>query len=128
MIAIGKTYGLRRIRIPAEPPGVMKRCGERAGFSDHALYGWSKILKIQARGLAHHDHVFGLKWSGHMTLPRVQKLLRHLPVGSSEIYFHPATVSDAALAALMPGYEHAGEMQTLLDLRQSSDAITRQPA
>jgi len=121
MIAIGKTYGLRRIRIPAEPPGVMKRCGERPGVSDYALYAWTRILKIQARGLAHHDHVFGLQWSGHMTLPRVQNLLRHLPPGSAEIYFHPATYSDAALAALMPGYEHAAELHTLL-------ALSAQPA
>ena len=41
MIAVGREFGLHRIRVPAEPPGVMKLCGERVGFADYALYHWS---------------------------------------------------------------------------------------
>lgn len=117
MIKIGREFGLNRIRIPAEPPSVMKRCGETPTLADHALYAWTRLLRFQARHLTTNDHVFGLKWSGHMTLPRLQKLLPNLPAGASEIYFHPAVARDAALQALMPDYEHEAELQTLLSLK-----------
>ena len=50
-----------------------------------------------------------------MTTERVHRLLSALPDGVSEIYFHPATERDAALDRLMPDYEHAAELATLLD-------------
>ena len=49
-----------------------------------------------------------------MTEPRVLRLLANLPEGSSELYFHPAARRDAALAALMPEYEHVAEQAALL--------------
>jgi hypothetical protein len=52
-----------------------------------------------------------------MTADRVHRLLRELPDGDSEIYFHPAVARDAALTRLMPDYEHAAELATLLDLK-----------
>lgn len=64
----------------------------------HALlYHWTRLLRRQARttGLATNDHCFGLTWSGHMTLPRLHRLVAELPDGSSEIYFHPAAARDA---------------------------------
>jgi hopanoid biosynthesis associated protein HpnK len=118
MIDIGRKYGLTRIRVPAEPPAILKACGETPTIADHALHAWTKILRAQARhaGLATTNHVFGIKWSGHMTTERVKKLLENLPAGSSEIYFHPATCRDEPLHLLMPNYEHEAEHQTLLDL------------
>ena len=118
MIRIAKLHGLTRLRVPAEPPAVLKSCGAVPNLGDHALFHWSKLLRRQARraGLATTDHVFGLKWSGHMTTDRVTTLLRHLPPGSSEIYFHPAASRDATLIRLMPNYEHEAELGTLLQL------------
>lgn len=118
MIRIGQAYGLKRVRVPAEPPAVLALCGWRAGVGDRALYQWTNILRRQARvaGMAADDHCFGLAWSGHMTLERVRRLLGHLPDGSSEIYFHPAVRRDAALERLMPDYEHEAELETLLRL------------
>ncbi len=118
MMTIGKDYGLARIRVPAEPPAVLAACGARPGLADFALYAWSFLLRAQARraGIAAMDHVFGIKWSGHMTAPRVQTLLKNLPPGSSEIYFHPASSRDETLETLMPDYEHEAELQALLSL------------
>ena len=120
MIRIGKSHGLTRLRVPAEPPAVLKACGAATTFGDHALFHWSKLLRRRVRraGLIATDHVFGLKWSGHMTADRVRRLLTHLPPGSSELYFHPATSRDAALIRLMPDYEHEAELKTLLQLGQ----------
>ena len=99
MLQIGAEFGLRSVRVPAEPPAVLARCGTRVGFGAHALYQWTRVLRWQARaaGMITNDYCFGLAWSGHMTAERVHCLLRELPDGDSEIYFHPAVARDAAL-------------------------------
>jgi hopanoid biosynthesis associated protein HpnK len=114
MIEVGRKYGLKRLRIPAEPPAVMAACGEKIGFGDRALYAWTKLLRWQARGLEVPDQVFGIKWSGHVTRERIEKLLPLLPEGRTEIYTHPATMRDDALVKLMPDYEHVAEFEALL--------------
>jgi hopanoid biosynthesis associated protein HpnK len=118
LIDIGREFGLRTVRIPAEPPMVLARCGTRVGLGGQALYHWTRLLRRQAHraGIATSEHCFGLAWSGHMTADRVHRLMAELPDGVSEIYFHPATARDAALRRLMPDYEHEAELETLLDL------------
>lgn len=117
MIRIGREFGLNRIRIPAEPPAVMARCGTTTGFGDRILYRWTNILRRQAHaaGIATNDHCFGLAWSGHMTSNRIRRLLPELPDGDSEIYFHPAARRDSLLDQLMPDYEHEAELAALLE-------------
>lgn len=118
LIAAGRAHGLRRMRVPAEPPGVMVPLGVRGG---RLLYGWSELLRAQVRraGMSAPDAVFGLAWSGGMTAARVRRLLEELPAvlaeGDIELYFHPATRRDALLDRLMPGYDHEGELRALLD-------------
>ncbi|MBV8523183.1 MAG: hopanoid biosynthesis-associated protein HpnK [Acetobacteraceae bacterium] len=117
LIDIGREYGLRAVRIPAEPPRVLARCGARPSFGDRALYAWTRWLRRYASraGLEMTDACFGLLWSGHMTAERISCLLAHLPPGTSEIYFHPATRKDPCLQALMRGYEHQAELAALMD-------------
>jgi hopanoid biosynthesis associated protein HpnK len=117
MIGIGREFGLRSVRVPAEPPATLALAGTRAGIGGRALYAWTRLLRHQARaaGMTTNDHCFGLAWSGHMTRERVRRLLDHLPDGLSEVYFHPATERDAVLDRLMPDYEHEAEFATLLD-------------
>jgi hopanoid biosynthesis associated protein HpnK len=117
MLRIGASFGLPAIRVPAEPPDVLTRCGTPVGLGDRILYHWTRLLRRQAHaaGVATNDHCFGLAWSGHMTADRVRTLIRHLPDGHSEIYFHPAAERDALLRRLMPDYEHEAELAALLD-------------
>jgi len=117
MIAIGREFGLRSVRVPAEPPSVLARCGTSVGFGDRALHLWTRLLRGQVRraGMAAADHCFGLAWSGHMTPERVLRLVAALPDGTNEIYFHPGVEQDATLHRLMPDYEHGAELETLLD-------------
>ena len=114
MIEVGRKYGLRRLRVPAEPPDVMAALGERVGLAERALYVWTRLLRWQARGLEVPDQVFGIKWSGHMTRERIERLLPLIPPGRTEIYTHPATCRDQALMTLMPDYDHVGEFEALL--------------
>lgn len=117
LLRIGREFGLRSVRIPNEPPAVLARCGTRVGVGGRALYAWTALLRQQAlsAGIETNDYCFGLAWSGHMTAARVQALLREMPDGVSEIYFHPATGRDALVRRLMPDYEHEAELAALLD-------------
>ena len=119
LISAGRQHGLRRVRVPAEPPSVIAACGDTAAAGDRAIHAWTRILRRRARraGLATDDHCFGLRWTGAMTADRLLALAPHLPSGSSEIYLHPATHHDALLARLMPAYRHADELAALLDPR-----------
>ncbi len=114
MIEIGREYGLRAIRVPAEP---FIEGGPRQTLGDRALRRWCGVLRRQARraGMVVPDQVLGLGWTGHMTPSRTQHLLDRLPPGLSEIYFHPAASRDTLLERLMPAYEHAAELAALLE-------------
>jgi hopanoid biosynthesis associated protein HpnK len=116
MIRIGKDFGLTRTRVPAEPPAVLRACGAKPRLADYALYAWSFLLRAQTRraGITAPDHVFGIHWSGRMTVEKLTALLENLPPGASEIYMHPATNRDATLTRLMPDYQHEAEFQALL--------------
>ncbi len=122
MIEAGRAHGLRRLRVPAEPPAVLAACGARVGPGARALYRWTGQLRRAARraGLATPDHCFGLHWTGAMTADRLLTLAAHLPPGESEIYLHPAAGRDSALMRLMPHYRHTDELAALLDPRVKS--------
>ncbi len=115
LLGIGRAYGLRAVRVPAEP-----------GLDGHAgawaLRAWTRILRRQVRraGMRTTDRCYGLAWSGAMTADRVQALLADLPGGTSEIYFHPAAGRDEAIRRLMPSYRHEEELAALLDPRTRS--------
>jgi hopanoid biosynthesis associated protein HpnK len=117
LIDTGRRYGLPRIRVPAEPPAVMRACGEQPGLGAWALHAWTQVLRRQVRRAGMHadDQVFGITWTGHVTAPRLRLLLELLPDGSSEIYAHPAVRQDTTLRRLMPDYDPAGELAALCD-------------
>jgi len=117
MVDIGRRFGLRAIRVPAEPPHIMRRCGEPVGIGAQALYRWSGILRRQAAagGLVTNDRIFGIAGSGAMTAERIIRYVAALPAGTTEIYLHPAAQPDPVLRALMPAYRHEAELAALLD-------------
>jgi chitin disaccharide deacetylase len=126
VIAIGARYGLRGLRVPIEPAGVL------AGIEPSArrwpvdpATAWAALLGRRARraGLRSPDAVFGLAWSGAMTEPRFCGLLHHLSEGCTEIYMHPAT-SDR-FEGHAPGYRYADELAALI--APASIAAARRP-
>ena len=121
MIRIGREFGLRAIRVPAE----RAHSGQSRAIGDRALYAWTSVLRRQAKraGLITNDAIIGLAATGHMTPATVQSLVDDLPHGVSEMYFHPALHSDEALRALMPEYEHSEEFQALLATRLPKDVV-----
>ncbi len=95
MIAIGRRYGLKALRLPYEPAAPLAGAGDwrASGFAAGALRAWSGRLRrrIAEAGLVTSDQLFGLAWSGGFTEQRLLALLPLLPRGVSEIYAHPAT-------------------------------------
>ena len=116
LIDIGREYGLRAVRVPAEQ-GVWR------GFGDRALRAWTGVLRRQARraGMLTNDSILGLGDTGHMTPACVRAMLARLPDGVTEFYFHPATAQDDMLRRHMPTYEHTAELAALLTLRPPPD-------
>jgi hopanoid biosynthesis associated protein HpnK len=115
VVEIGRAYGMRAVRLPAEPAQALRRAFPGEPYRAPA---WRPVIaalrrRLRRAGLASNDHVFGIAWSGAMVEERVLGLLPHLPPGVSEIYFHPATRQTAALAAAMPGYRHTEELLAL---------------
>jgi len=116
IMAIGKKFGARAIRVPAEPVSIVRAIDPSvAALSPFLLGQWAKVLRSQARraGMVTSDAVFGLAWSGAMTRARVKGLLDRLPPGVIEIYAHPATAD--AFAGHAPGYRYADELAALTD-------------
>ena len=111
---IGSSYGLRAVRVPAEPVDILNRIETgRKHRRDWLTTPWTALLKarVRRRSLTAADQVFGLAWSGAMIEQRVAGLLRHLPSGVSEIYFHPAT--SCAFAGAANGYRYTDELAAL---------------
>jgi chitin disaccharide deacetylase len=114
VLAIGQRYGMSAVRVPWECPGMLTRIEPSVRHRRNRLAGpWSATLRmrLRRRGLTAPDQVLGIAWSGAMSEERVAGILRHLPDGITEIYFHPATVDSFAGAA--SGYRYAEELAAL---------------
>jgi chitin disaccharide deacetylase len=127
IIEIGRDYGMKAVRVPAEPVEALRRAFPQERYPTPLYQPWVERLRrrLRSAGLRVNDHVFGLAWSGEMTEERVLRLLPCLPEGVSEIYFHPATLRTEWLAAAMPGYRHSDELAALLSpaVRQRIGAL-----
>lgn len=117
LVQEGREYRLPAVRVPQEPAAVLARLGEPPGVGARLLAHWTRVLRSQCRraGVRTNQWCFGIAWSGHMRAERIARLAAVLPLGLSEIYFHPAGRRDAAFARLMPDYEPEAELAALLD-------------
>lgn len=120
IVRIGREYGLRAVRVPYEPPiaawkgsreGLLRRLLAAAG-----LRPWSRLMERRARreGLFCNDYVFGMHDTGGLTTERVLRLIRHLPDGVSEIYFHPTLRDDRQAGPFPAHYRGEDELAALL--------------
>ena len=125
MIAIGARYGMRAVRLPAEPISTVRAIDPSAsGILPAVTRPWTSLLgqRLRRAGLLVPARVFGLAWTGAMTEGRIAALLDRLPEGLTEIYTHPATGSGFEGAA--PGYRYTDELAGLLGSR-TRDAVAR---
>lgn len=127
ILTVGRAFGMKAIRAPIEPRGVLARIEPKTNRFDVTRI-WAVLLRNRMRkaGLLVPDQVFGLAWSGALELERLHGLITHLPDGLTEIYAHPATGPYPGSA---PGYAYRDELAALTDGlakgRVRRDGITR---
>jgi hopanoid biosynthesis associated protein HpnK len=112
IIAVGRDFGLKAVRLPAEPGMAWW------------LAPWVGLMRarLDHAGLAHNDHIFGMAATGAMDEHTLLNVLERLPSGLTEIYAHPATRHH--LTPAMRDYRHSDELAALLSPRVQ-DAIAR---
>lgn len=119
ILAIGRDYGLRAIRVPYEPASVLYQAAPAEQIAPLLYSPWVRALRARLRraGVFVNDFVLGLRWSGAMTPERVDRLLTVLPPGVTELYLHPATRRTPVLAQAAPGYRYEAEYAALMNPR-----------
>jgi hopanoid biosynthesis associated protein HpnK len=114
VLAIGKRFGMRTLRVPREPADVLARVEPRASHRPSWIEApWVALLgrRVRRHGFSAADRVFGRAWTGAMTEERLAGLLQHLPAGLTEIFCHPAAADRFPGAA--PGYRYTDELAAL---------------
>jgi hopanoid biosynthesis associated protein HpnK len=117
LVGVGRDYGMRAVRNPAEPLGALRQAGGRQRDRVFAAFHrpFAALLRRRARaaGLVCNDHLLGLAWTGAVTEARLLRLLDEMPAGVSEIYLHPAAARPPSLVAAMPEYAQTEELAAL---------------
>ena len=133
ILKVGRKYGMRAIRIPFEPPIRSWQATRTALLPKLAsalfLAPWLGLMQMRLHraGIKTNRHVFGMADSGRMTAGRVLEIVKRLPEGDTEIYFHPATRRCPEINATMPDYRHEDEFKALMD-PAVAEAIARSGA
>ena len=96
VLKVGKEYGMRAMRLPYEPLIPSWRASRKAFLRKLIawlfLSPWLALLKSRLRreNVRSNEFVFGMNDSGNMHVDLLHRILKHLPEGVSEIYFHLA--------------------------------------
>ncbi len=119
LIEIGKDYGMQSVRFPYEPPLRSWKASHR-GLAGKLgwwifLFPWLTLMKKRLRGagVQINDYIFGMFDSGRMTRGLVLGLMKEIPRGITEMYFHPATKRCPVIDRSMPEYRHEEEFEAL---------------
>jgi hopanoid biosynthesis associated protein HpnK len=111
VIEIGARFGMKALRVPREPSGVIAKIDPARKVA--GLGPWGALLRRRLRphGLVSADWTFGNTWSGALSADRLTGLISNLPDGVSEIYGHPAT--SARFDGAAAGYRYEDELAAL---------------
>jgi hopanoid biosynthesis associated protein HpnK len=119
IVKVGREFGMSAVRVPYEPPLVSWRAARtslaKRLVASTLLAPWIALVRLQAgrAGLKSNDWAAGVHDSGNMNSELVERYLRGLRDGVTEIHFHPATRRCPELDRHMPEYRHEAELQAL---------------
>ena len=119
ILAVGRDYGLRAMRLPREPALASWRAARRGlavRLAARALLApWLALMqrRLARAGIRHNDWIFGMTDTGRMTEELVLAQLANLPPGLTEIYLHPATRRWEGIDPLLTPYELERELEAL---------------
>lgn len=120
ILKVGREYGLRAMRLQYEPVLPSWRASKRGLLSKLAssvfLFPWIPFLKMRLRRacINCNDFVPDVHDSGSLQQDILLRILKNLPHGVTEIYYHPATRRCAELDRAMPDYQYEQEYQVLI--------------
>ena len=112
----GPALGLRALRAPVEPRGLIRAAEPESKVTARPLetqFGRFLQARARAAGIKVASGVMGLRWSGAMTRRRWLALAPVLPEGVWEIFCHPATKD--VFPGSAPGYRYTEELAALMD-------------
>jgi hopanoid biosynthesis associated protein HpnK len=115
--ALAREFGIKRIRIPAEPINFLHvdrwSLGRLLGRT--ALTGWALWARTRYRyqGLYYQEHFFGMLSGGRSNLQNLQAILTRLPEGTAEIMVHPGLNSASLEKIYHWGYQWQNELEAL---------------
>jgi hopanoid biosynthesis associated protein HpnK len=119
ILKVGKDHGLKAVRLPNEPPVKSWKAAKTSLGSRLAswvfLCPWMNLMKIllDRAQVRYNNSLFGMTDGGSMTLDLVQRFVRNLPQGVTEMCFHPATRRCIEIDRTMPRYRHEDEFRAL---------------
>jgi hopanoid biosynthesis associated protein HpnK len=119
MLKVGKDYGLNAVRLPNEPPLRSWKASRGALMPRLAMWlflgPWVNLMKrlLRRAHVRYNDFFLGMSDSGAMTLDLVLRFLAHLPDGTTELCFHPATRRCWEIDRYTPNYLHEDELTAL---------------
>jgi hopanoid biosynthesis associated protein HpnK len=118
IVKIGRDYGLKAMRVPWEPPALLRRAApdERPGIAAALYAPYAAMLRrrLQRAGLAVNERLLGLAWTGAITEARLLQFIAVMPEGVSELYCHAAVEQTTALRRAMPSYRPVDEFTALM--------------
>jgi hopanoid biosynthesis associated protein HpnK len=123
LLECAASHGIRAIRLPREPLGPALRFDRshlgRKLFEGAAFAALSRRAAplLDTAGLLHADRVYGLHQTGHVSEDYLERVVRDLPEGLSELYCHAALPDDEALRWRPADYASAGEVAALTSAR-----------
>lgn len=124
LLAIGRDYGVKAMRVPYERPLASYRAaGHGAALrvaTGAVLKPWATRMRarLSRADIASNDAIVGLYDTGAMTETLVLRHLANLRDETvTEFYFHPATRRTDALARCMPDYRLVDEFDALTSAR-----------
>lgn len=119
VLRLALDYGLKALRIPAEPYGFRGGCSAGLGryVGKLGLSFWAgRARQAAARcGLKFPSHFYGMLAGGRLNPALVANILRALPEGSSELMTHPGLDSQALGQAFPWHYHWQDELAAYLD-------------
>lgn len=119
LISLAPEFGIRTIRIPAEPWRATSglSLGRRMGAAVRgaALAPWLALTRWRLRraGIRSNAEVRGLEDTGRLDEATALRLIATIDRDVTEIFFHPATAAPATVPLPQPVSQHVAELEAL---------------
>jgi hopanoid biosynthesis associated protein HpnK len=123
LVELAADHGIRAMRVTADPLGPALRWDRRHALRKCTEAAVFRVLAARARprlaaaGIAFADRVIGMHQTGGVDEAYLCDVIARLPVGTTELYCHPALGRAPATARYQPGYRNDGEVAALTSPR-----------